>query len=121
MPRKKRTRPAGRGFVPVDPEAFRVLRLSLGLSLDDTAAFLHVSVRTVRYWEAGSVRVPYCAFRLLRIRAGAALPVDGWEGWRFGRDGTLWSPNRQPFRPEDLSYLWLVFAMARAWRASRRG
>jgi transcriptional regulator with XRE-family HTH domain len=113
---KRRKRPK---FTPVDPEAFRVARFSAGLSLDDAAAFLRVTTRTIRNWESGSVRIPYPAFRLLRIRAGSGFPFEGWEGWMVGKDGTLWSPARQSFRPKDLEWLSLVFAQARQWRRDR--
>lgn len=110
---KRRKRPK---FTPVDAEAFRVARFSAGLSLDGAADFLRVTSRTVRNWEAGAVRIPYPAFRLLRVRAGLSMPFDGWDGWIVGKDGTLWSPGRQSFRAKDLEWLSLVFAQARQWR-----
>lgn len=119
MPSHKKRRSPGRKrrkFSPVDSEDFRVARFTAGLSLEAAAAFLQVTTRTIRNWEAGAVRIPYPAFRLLRVRAGMSMPFDGWDGWQVGKDGTLWSPARQSFRPKDLEWLSLVFAQARMWR-----
>ncbi len=115
-PRKRRK---VRKFTPVAAEDFRTARAQARLSLEAAAAFLRVTTRTLRNWESGSVRIPYPAFRLLRIRAGAGLPFDGWEGWMVGHDGTLWSPARQSFRPKDLEWLSLTFAQARMWRKTQ--
>lgn len=104
----------------MDPDDFRLARERLRWSLDRCALFLHVSTRTVRYWGAGRVRVPYSAFRLLRIRAGLSAPADGWEGWYFGADGVLWSPEGRSFLAAEMGYLSLVFAQAWAWQQERR-
>lgn len=122
MPAYKKRHAPGRKrckFSPVDPEDFRLARFTAGLSLEAAAAFLQVTTRTIRNWESGFVRISYPAFRLLRVRAGLAMPFDGWEGWHVGKDGTLWSPARQSFRPKDLERLALVFAHAGMWRKSR--
>jgi transcriptional regulator with XRE-family HTH domain len=108
-----------RRFTPIAPEAFKDTRHAAGMSLDDAAELLRVSTRTIRHWEKGRCRIPYPAFRLLRLRVGLAMPVDGWEGWSFGRDGTLWSPTGKAFRPEDMDYLALIFGQARLWRESQ--
>jgi transcriptional regulator with XRE-family HTH domain len=109
--RRKRVR-----FMPVDCDDFRYARERLGWSVDRCAAFLQVHVRTLQNWERGRVRIPYSAFRLLRVRAGLAAPANGWDGWFFGADGVIWSPEGRSFLASEMSYLSLVFAMARAWR-----
>lgn len=122
MPAHKKRRAPGRKrrkFSPVDPEDFRVARFTAGLSLEAAAAFLQVTTRTIRNWESGTVRISYPAFRLLRIRGGSGMPFDGWDGWEVGKDGTLWSPARQSFRPKDLEWLGLVFAQAGMYRKMR--
>ena len=45
---------------------FRTSRRDLGLSVEDAAKLLHVSLRTFHNWEAGAARVPYAAFKLIR-------------------------------------------------------
>jgi hypothetical protein len=49
---------------------------------------LGVSLRTVRYWDAGRNRVPWSAVRLLRLRRAGELGglLDGWDGWTIWRD-----------------------------------
>lgn len=110
--KSKRRRP----FAPVDRDAFRESRLTGRLSLADAATFLHVTTRTIRYWESGRTRIPYAAFRLLRIHVGGAVQAKGWEQWWFSPDGRLWSPEGREFRPELLAYWWLLVAEANAWR-----
>jgi transcriptional regulator with XRE-family HTH domain len=105
---------------PICPEAFRDARHRLRFSIEDAARLLDVTPRTVRNWESGRARIPYAAFRLLRLHAGAVVSVAGWEGWHFGADGTLWSPEGKRFKAVDLAYLWLTFAQARAWRRRNR-
>lgn len=84
------------------------------------AELLHVSERSVRNWERGTARVPYSAFRLLRIASGFAVPGGGWEGWTI-RKGLLWSPAGQAFEPWAMGYLSLVFSMARQWSIEHGG
>ncbi|MGH8128040.1 MAG: VC1465 family Xer recombination activation factor [Gammaproteobacteria bacterium] len=103
----------------IDAEAFRELRFCCGLDIDRTARLLHVAPRTVRRWESGRSRVPYSAFKLLRLIRGGELPGKAWEGFRIAGD-TLWSPEGKPFKAHELGYLWLTFASARAWREAYR-
>lgn len=76
---------------------------------------LRVTVRTVKNWEQGKSRVPYSAYRLLRIHGCYDLPGAAWSGWRLAGD-TLWSPERRGFRPFDLAWWGLTVAMAREWK-----
>jgi hypothetical protein len=84
------------------------------------AELLHFTDRTVRNWERGASRVPYAAFRLLRITSGYALPGHEWEGWGL-RKGVLWSPTGQAFDAGSMGYLGLVFQMARQWAIEHGG
>jgi DNA-binding XRE family transcriptional regulator len=56
-------------FKPINCDDFKELRLMNRLSIQDTAKLLHVTSRTVSLWEAGSSRIPYAAFKLLRCLA----------------------------------------------------
>jgi hypothetical protein len=60
---------------------FRLMFSCLGWTNDDVAKFLQVSVRTVQLWISGRVRVPYAAYKLLRLQLRYELPGEAWNGW----------------------------------------
>jgi transcriptional regulator with XRE-family HTH domain len=105
----------GRRLTFVDGAGFKEARLVAGLTRHEAAAAVGVTERTIRNWEARRVRVPYSAFRLMRIASGYALPDKDWAGWCLRR-GVLWSPSGQAFDAGGMGYLSLVFRMARQWR-----
>ncbi len=82
------------------PEGFLELRRSCFLSRTACAEYLGVSVRTIRYWDAGRSRVPWSAVRLLRfVRMGDLGALDdAWSGWTLNRNG-LWSPEGKRYTP----------------------
>lgn len=100
----------------VDRERFHLERRTAGLSQQEAAAYLGVSLRTLRNWERGKYSIPYPAFKLLRMRAGGIVQAEGWEDWRFDRQGALWSPGGRSFQSWELVNLGLVFSMARHFR-----
>lgn len=63
-------------FVWADPEQFHVERMTAGLTQKQAAEYLGVSVRSIRNWESGCNRVPYPAFKLVRMRARALVHVE---------------------------------------------
>ena len=99
----------------VDGDGFKEGRLIAGYDRRTAAALLGVTARTVANWENRRVRVPYSAFKLMRILSGYALPGDAWAGWCV-RGDTLWSPEQRAFRPYELAWWGLTVSMARAWR-----
>lgn len=100
----------------IDPQDFRDTRKAARLTVDQAARRLFVTGRTVRNWEAGRTRIPYAAYKLLKVLNGYALPGDAWEGWSLAR-GALWSPAGHRFLPGELAWLSLVFRQAEAFRA----
>lgn len=90
----------------------KVMLADLGLTPDSAAQALHVTPRTVRHWISGKTLVPYAAYRLLRILAGAELPASGWDGWHM-HSGKLWSPEGYGFEPHDSSWWGLLVRKAR--------
>ena len=84
------------------------------MSREACAAALGVEARTVRNWEAGKTRIPYAAFKLLRLLTGGELPGAAWAGF-FVHGDVLYSPERKAFTAGELAYLSNVFAMARFW------
>lgn len=99
----------------IDPLAFRDLRRQSGLTRRETAAALDVTERTIQNWENSGARIPWMAFRLLRILRGHALPGVDWDGWTVRRD-TIYSPDGRGFRAADLYYLSHTFAKAKLWQ-----
>lgn len=101
----------------VSAEGFRELRLSCLLSRRTAAAFLGVSVDTVRRWDRGRQRVPWAVVRLLRLKRlgdlGALAPA--WDGWRLDGDA-IWSPEGFVFRVGEVGWWGLLIAQARAFR-----
>lgn len=104
----------------VDPEQFQTERKLAGLTQSKTADYLGVSLRTVRNWEQGSNRIPYPAFKLVRMRAKAIVHVEGWEGWRYARDGALVSPAGRSFHPWEIEQLHLAVSLARLYIQERQ-
>ena len=82
----------------------------LGHDRESFAKLFQVASRTVRNWEAGKSRIPYVAFKLLRLLLRDELP--GWEDWRF-EAGRLVSPEGHHFGPKDFSWLSLTVRQAR--------
>lgn len=103
-------------FVHVCRETFHLERRTAGLTQKETAAYLGVTVRTIRNWETGVARIPYPAFKLIRMRAGGIVHAPGWDGWRFGAGGALFSPDGRSFKSWELYHLQLVFSMAAHFR-----
>ena len=109
-------RPARSPKYYVDAEDFQLERKTARLSLKEAARYLGVTPRTIRNWESGRYRIPYPAFRLIRMRAGGIVHAPGWDGWRFGRDGALFTPDGRSFKPWELYHIRHVFSMAEHFR-----
>lgn len=99
----------------IDPHDFADLRKQAGLTRLEAAEQLNVTSRTIQNWETGGARIPWMAYRMLRILRGYALPGFCWEGWTLrGRD--LFSPTGRAFDAAWLLNVEHVFAQARLWR-----
>jgi DNA-binding transcriptional regulator YiaG len=107
-------------FVWADPAQFHVERMTAGMTQKQAAEYLGVSVRSVRNWETGANRIPYPAFKLVRMRARAIVHVEGWEGWRFDRHGALVTPDGRTFQPWELQNLQLVVSLSRRYLERQR-
>lgn len=99
----------------IDPHAFADLRKQAGMTRIEVAAALDVTPRTIQNWETGGARIPWMAFRMLRILRGFALPSVYWEGWTI-RNHQLFSPAGRAFDAVWLENVEHVFAQARLWR-----
>jgi len=95
----------------VSAEYFKLMREhTLKMSRNECAAYLRVSVSTVRRWEAGSSAIPFVVFELLRVVSESVnfkLSDKSWQGWFVDHNGRLVSPDRGnlSFSPDELSFI----------------
>jgi DNA-binding transcriptional regulator YiaG len=103
--------------ISITPQEFGYLVQALGMTAEDCAAYLRVTVATIRAWEAGDESIPFAAFWLLRLtikadRFNTRFPQ--WEGWVIAEDGPdagkLIDANRSAaFTPQEIA------CFPRAW------
>jgi transcriptional regulator with XRE-family HTH domain len=98
----------------VSVEGFRDLRKSADLTRKQAADILDVAVRTVQNWETGGARIPWMAYRMLRILSGYSLPGKAWEGWSVHGDRLI-APNGRWYEANSLEQIEVIFGMARLW------
>lgn len=99
----------------ISPQDFADLRKQAGMTRKEAAAALDVTPRTVQNWETGGARIPWMAYRMLRILRGYALPGVHWQGWTI-RGHELFNPAGRSFDVVWLENVEHVFAQARLWR-----
>lgn len=94
---------------------FTLLRMALGLSMEQCAAYLRVSTKSVYNWGNGFAHVPFAEFELLRLVLESVpfkLSHPEWDGWFMSKDGHLVSPygGRRGYTPADLNMLTITMA-----------
>ena len=99
----------------INPQDFADLRKQAGMNRKEAAEALDVTPRTIQNWETGGARIPWMAYRMLRILRGFALTSVHWEGWTSHK-GQLFSPAGRPFDAVWLLNNEFVFSQARLWR-----
>ena len=99
----------------IDPQAFRDLRRFSGMTRKQAAEALDVTPRCIQNWETGGSRIPWMAYRLLRVLRGVGLPGIEWQGWQIHK-GKLYSPAGRGFDVAHLEHIELVFTQARMFR-----
>src|SRR5690606_21563015 len=108
-----------RRFQRVCHEEFRNTRQAAGLTREQAADMLGVSLRTVGNWETGAARPSYAAFRLLRILRNGDLIDPAWSQFRLIR-GRLVTPEEHTFEPHELTWQSLLVRLARGYGEARR-
>lgn len=83
----------------------------LGFSVADVAQFLQVSTRTVHEWISGRVRIPFAAYKLLRVQLHYELPGQAWNGWHLSA-GRLYTPEGYELHPKDFTWWGLLVRKA---------
>lgn len=83
--------------------------------MERCAQLLRVSDRTIRNWEAGSARIPYAAYKLLRVLRGGRYLGDAiWADFRVCGP-VLITPEGHRFHAGDLAWWSLLVRRARAF------
>lgn len=98
---------------------FRDARHELRMTLSQCAALLRVSVRTLRNWESGQVRIPYAAFKLMRVLRGGKYLGPHWKDF-YVRGDRLVTPEGHEFHAGDLSWWSLCVRQAQMYRTLSR-
>lgn len=112
-----------RQHFPVAAWRFREARFSARLTVEACAELLRVSERTVRHWESGKTRIPYAAYKLMRVMRSGKLLGPEWRGFHIWY-GVLHTPEGHRFEAGDLAWWSLLVRRARAFsdlRAARDG
>lgn len=93
--------------------------MACGLSTEACADLLHVTERTVRNWESGSSRIPYAAFKLMRVLRGGKFLGPEWSGW-FVRYDKLVTPEGHEIRAHEFAWWSLLVRQAREFQRLMR-
>lgn len=117
MPAPKQRKNGSRVYI--DPSDFYLMRRRAFLTTEKAAKLLDVTHRTLLNWEKGKSRIPYTAYRVLKIKVGYLFDDEHFNDW-FVRGDTLWSPEGRGFKPHELRYIGNYFWMARQWIAERQ-
>ena len=104
--------------VYIDPDDFHLMRPRACLTTLEASKLLYVTHKTLQNWEKGRVRIPYTAFRVLKIKVGYMFDDEYFKDW-FVKGDTLWSPENRGFKPHELRYISSYFWMACRWLADR--
>ncbi len=96
---------------------FKAMYARLGFSVADVAKFLQVTPRTVHAWVSGRVRIPFAAYKLLRIQLHYELPGQAWNGWHLSA-GRLYTPEGHQLDPHEFTWWNLLVRQARSFRAA---
>jgi len=99
----------------ISAQDFTDLRRQGGMTRKEAAKALDVTPRTIQNWETGGARIPWMAYRMLRILRGYALPGVAWEGWTV-REHEMFSPTGRQYDAAWLLNVEHVFSQARLWR-----
>ncbi|MHB0985952.1 MAG: VC1465 family Xer recombination activation factor [Sulfuricella sp.] len=106
-------------------ENFHWMRRSMGLTVEQCAAYLRVASSTVRRWESGRDPVTFAAFELLRVISNTVIfkvSHPRWDGWFINQhDGALVSPDvGNTVTPEEINCIFLLHSKANRLEAENK-
>ena len=86
---------------------FKGMRWLLGMTPEQCAGYLRVSVNTIFRWEDDKAKVPFACFELLRVVSETVrfkMSHPSWDGWFINYHGVLHSSDigGKGFTPEQL-------------------
>lgn len=113
MPPKRSCSPQSRAE---QGQKFKAMYRRLGFGATDVAKFLQVTPRTVQLWVSGRVRIPYSAYKLLRVLLHYELPGEAWAGWTLSA-GRLYTPEGHELDPRGFTWWSLLVRQAACFRA----
>ena len=90
---------------------FKAMYASLGFTASDAAKFLQITPRTIQLWISGRARIPYAAYKLLRLHLRYELPGDNWKDWHISA-GRVYTPEGYELNPKDFSWWSLLVRRA---------
>jgi transcriptional regulator with XRE-family HTH domain len=114
IPTHCRGRPVDRCARAAIGKKLRQMYRSLGLSREDAGKLLQITPRTLQNWESGRVRVPYSAYKLLRVLLGYELPHKAWEGFTV-RGNVLYTPEGYAVPAHEFTWRSLLVNRAQAF------
>lgn len=93
------------------PRSFGAVVQALGMTAEECATYLRVTVESVRAWESGDEAIPFTAYWLLHVTYKSQIfrtrfpQWDGWEIQESGPDaGKLIDANRSAaFTPQEIA------------------
>lgn len=106
-------RPVRQKF-PIPAWRFREARMGFGLGVIECADLLRVSERTVRGWESGGTRIPYAAYKLMRLLKSGKVLGPEWRDFFVYRN-VLITPEGHQFEAGDLAWWSLLVRRAKAF------
>ncbi|MDZ4201460.1 MAG: hypothetical protein U1C96_04840 [Gallionella sp.] len=91
----------------ISADSFKCMRLSLGMTIDQCAAYLRTTPSTLNRWEKGLSTVRFAEFELLRLileNVRFKMTHRDWDGWFIDEQGVLNSPmiGGKGWTPEQL-------------------
>lgn len=95
------------------------MRQSLSLSRHATAKLLRISLRTLQNWETGKVRIPYAAYKLVRLFNSYEIFHPIWHDWRIV-GSKLITPEGHCLEAGDFHWLSLMARKAEAFSKTHR-
>jgi DNA-binding transcriptional regulator YiaG len=101
---------------PITAVRFREARHASFLTTEACSQLLRVSERTVRGWESGETRIPYAAYKLLRVlKGGRYLQHPHWQHF-IVHGATLVTPEGHRFTAGDLGWWLLLVRQAKQFQ-----
>ncbi len=95
------------------------MRQSLSLSRPATVKLLRVSLRTLNNRETGKVRIPYAAFKLVRLFSSYEIFHPIWKDWRIV-GSRLVTPEGHSLEAGNFHWLSLMARRAEAFGTVNR-